>query len=92
VDKYLLVVMIFLIAGMVIASTKNPFLPGLFYSMLGGCIIVILYSILKSRKERKELRKQRRKSKNDSIGLNQMNLQYLEISDMIQDTVCLLVL
>ncbi len=53
----------FLIGGMIIAVTLDPFLPGLFYSMLAGSIIVIVYSSWKSRKEQKELREKRRKSK-----------------------------
>ena len=62
-DKYLLVVLIFLIAGMLIAATRDPFEIVLFYSMLGGAIIVIIYTIIKGRKEQKDLRKQRRKFK-----------------------------
>jgi len=53
----------FLIGGMIISVTRDPFLPGLFYSMLAGCIIVIIYSSWKNRKEQKELRKKRRKYK-----------------------------
>ncbi len=55
--------MMFLIAGMLIAVIRTPFLPGLFYSMLAGAIIIIVYSSWKSRKEEKELRKKRRKYK-----------------------------
>ncbi len=62
-DKYLLIIMMFLIAGMVIAATKASFDLGLFYSMLAGTIIIIVYSSWKSRKEHKELREKRRKSK-----------------------------
>lgn len=62
-DKYLLIVLMFLIAGMIIAVTREPFQPGLFYSMLAGSIIVIVYGAWKSRKEQKELRKNRRKYK-----------------------------
>ncbi len=53
----------FLIGGMIIAVTTEPFRPGLFYSMLAGSIIVIVYSAWKSRKEQKELRRKRRKFK-----------------------------
>jgi len=63
VDKYLLIIMMFLIAGMIIAATEAPFNLGLFYSMLAGIIIIIAYSSWKSRKEQKELREKRRKSK-----------------------------
>ena len=62
-DKYLLIVLMFLIGGMIIAMTREPFLPGLFYSMLAGAIVVIVYSSWKSKKEQKELRKKRRKYK-----------------------------
>ncbi len=62
-DKYLLIIMMFLIAGMIIAVTREPQVWGLFYSMLAGAIIVIFYSSWKSRKEQKELRKKRRKYK-----------------------------
>jgi len=63
VDKYFLIVLMFLIAGMVIAATKASFDTGLFYSMLAGAIIVIVYSSWKNKKEQKELREKRRKSK-----------------------------
>ena len=62
-DKYLLVILIFLIAGMLIAATREPFQILLFYSMLGGAIIIIIYTALKGRKEQKDLRKQRKKFK-----------------------------
>jgi len=62
-DKYLIIVLMFLIAGMGIASIRVPFLPGLFFSMLAGAIIVIVYSSWKSRKEQKELRRKGRKFK-----------------------------
>ncbi len=62
-DKYLLIVLMFLITGMGIAIIRVPFLPGLFYSMLAGAIIVIVYSSWKSRKEQKELRRKGRKFK-----------------------------
>jgi len=55
--------MMLLITGMIIAVTSVPFVPGLFYTMLGGAIIIIFYGALKNRKEQKELRRQRRKSK-----------------------------
>ncbi len=53
----------FLIAGMVIAATKEPFDIVMFYPMLAGAIIVIVYSSWKNKKEQKELREKRRKSK-----------------------------
>jgi len=63
VDKYLLVVLMFLIAGIgIVITQKNPFWP-MFYAMIVGIIIIVLYSSLKGRKERKELRQKRRKFK-----------------------------
>jgi len=63
VDKYLLVVLMFLIAGMgIVLVQKNPFWP-MFYAMIVGIIIIVLYSSLQGRKERKELRQKRRKFK-----------------------------
>ena len=53
----------FLLAGIPIALMQDPPVIGLFYAMIGGSIIVIIYGSLKSRKEQKELRRQRRKSK-----------------------------
>ena len=53
----------FLIAGMIIAMTREPFVPGLFWSMLGGAIIIIIYGAWKRRKEQREINRQRRKSK-----------------------------
>ncbi len=62
-DKYLLVVLMFLIAGIgIVIFQKNPFWP-MFYAMIVGIIIFVLYSSLKGRKERKELRRKRRKFK-----------------------------
>jgi len=63
VDKYLLIILMFLVAGMLIAATREPQVWGLFYSMLAGAIIIIIYSSWKSRKEQKELRRKRRKFK-----------------------------
>jgi uncharacterized integral membrane protein len=62
-DKYLLVILIFLVAGMLIATTRSPFIPELFYSMLGGALIILIYGIMKSRKEQKEKRREKRRSK-----------------------------
>ena len=69
-DKYLMVVMMFLIAGIPMSFLDpntgklfpQPNIP-LFYASIGGIIIIVLYNSFQSRKERKELRKQRRKSK-----------------------------
>ena len=62
-DKYLLVVLMFLIAGIgIVLVQENRFWP-MFYAMIVGIIIITLYSSLKGRKERKELRRKRRKFK-----------------------------
>ena len=53
----------FLIAGMIIAVTRVPIVWNLFDAMLAGAIVIIIYGALKNRKEQKELRRQRRKSK-----------------------------
>lgn len=50
----------FLIAGMIIAVTREPFSPGLFYSMLIGAIIVVVYGSWKNRKQGELKRKQRK--------------------------------
>ena len=62
-DKYLLIILMFLIAGMFIAVTRVPIVWNLFDAMLAGAIVIIIYGALKNRKEQKELRRQRRKSK-----------------------------
>ncbi len=62
-DIVLIIIMMFFIAGMLISITTEPFRPGLFYSMVGGAFIVIIYGAMKNRKEQKELRRQRRRSK-----------------------------
>jgi len=63
VDKYLLVVLIFLIAGMGIAIVQKPPVVPMFYSMLAGAIGVILYASFKARKERQEENRKRRSKK-----------------------------
>ena len=62
-DKYLLIILIFMIAGMIIAITREPFIPGLFYAMLGGAIIIIIYGSMKNRREHNEKRRENRRSK-----------------------------
>jgi 4-hydroxybenzoate polyprenyltransferase len=63
VDKYLLIILMFMIAGMGIAITRDPPVISMFYAMLGGAIIIIVYASMKSRKEQRELRRQKRRSK-----------------------------
>jgi len=62
-DKYLLIILMFMIAGMIIAVTREPFIPGLFYAMLGGAIIIIIYGSMKNRREHNEKRRENRRSK-----------------------------
>jgi membrane protein implicated in regulation of membrane protease activity len=62
-DKYLLIILMFLIAGMIIAATSEPQVWGLFYSMLAGALIIIIYGAMKSRKEQKDKRREKRRSK-----------------------------
>jgi len=63
VDKSLLVVLMFLIAGIgIVITQKNPFWP-MFYAMILGIIIILLYTSYKGRKERREINRQRRKYK-----------------------------
>ncbi len=57
-DKYLLVVLILLVAGMGIMAIQDRWLE--FYVMLGGAIIVIIYSSMKNRKEIQKERRKRR--------------------------------
>ena len=63
VDKYLLVVMMLLIGGMIIGITQVPPRLELFYGGLAGAIIVIGYSTYKNRKERQAERRARRRSR-----------------------------
>lgn len=53
----------FLVAGMIIAATSEPFNLGLFYAMLGGSLVIMIYGIMKNRKEQKEKRRERRRSR-----------------------------
>jgi 4-hydroxybenzoate polyprenyltransferase len=62
-DKYLLIVLMFLIAGMGIAITRDPPVIVMFYAMLGGAVFVLLYSAMKERKERKSINKSRKSKK-----------------------------
>lgn len=62
-DKYLIIVLMFLIAGMGIAITRDPPVIVMFYTMLGGAVFVIIYTAFKERKERKSLNKNRKSKK-----------------------------
>ncbi len=69
-DKYLLVILIFMVVGIPIAFVnpsngeirEEPFIP-LFYASVAGIIIIVLYSSYKERKERQKENRRRRKSK-----------------------------
>ncbi len=62
-DKYLIMVLMFLIAGMGIAVTRDPPVIVMFYTMLGGAILVIIYSAMKDRKIRRGLNRSRKSKK-----------------------------
>jgi len=62
-DKYLIMVLMFLIAGMGIAVTRDPPVIVMFYTMLGGAILVIIYSAMKDRKARRDINKSRKSKK-----------------------------
>ena len=69
-DKYLMVVMIFLIVGIPIAFVspatgevrEQPFIP-LFYGSIGGICAIVIYNSYKSRKERRKANAKRRSKK-----------------------------
>ena len=70
VDKYLLVVFIFMIVGIPIAfvnpgtgEIRDPPWYGLFYASIGGMIIIIFYSSYQERKLRQKERAKRRSKK-----------------------------
>ena len=70
VDKYLLVVLIFMIVTIPIAfvnpgtgEIREPPLIPLFYAAIAGIIIIFLYSAFKERKERQKDRAKRRSKK-----------------------------
>lgn len=60
-DKYLIVVLVFLVAGMGIAITKSPPVLPLFYTMLAGAIGIIMYSAWRARKQAQRERRERRR-------------------------------
>ena len=67
-DKYMLVVMGFLMIGIPIAFLspttgelrEQPFIP-LFYASIGGIIVVIVYSGYKGKKARQQANRERRR-------------------------------
>lgn len=58
-DKYLTVVLIFLLAGIGIAIAKQQW--SLFYAMIGGTIIVIIYNARQNRKKHDQERDRKKK-------------------------------
>ena len=69
-DKYLLVLLMFMVVGIPIAFVspttgevrEQPFIP-LFYGSIGGIIIIVLYSSYKEKKERQKANARRRSKK-----------------------------
>ena len=62
-DKYILVLLIFMVAGMVIGISQTPPHLILFYASLAGALILIAYTTIKNRREQQALRRARKKSK-----------------------------
>ena len=69
-DKYLTVLLIFMVVGIPIAFVspttgefRDPPLLLLFYGSIGGIIFILLYSGYKDKKERQKLNAKRKKSK-----------------------------
>lgn len=62
-DKYLMIMMIFFIAGAGIGITRDPPQHLLFWAMIGGAITIVIYNAMKTRKEQNEIRRRKRKSK-----------------------------
>ena len=69
-DKYLLVLLMFMVVGIPIAFVspttgevrEQPFIP-LFYGSIAGIIIIVLYSSYKEKKERQKANARRRSKK-----------------------------
>ena len=70
VDKYLLIVLIFMVVGIPISFVNpstgefrdEPFI-GLFYASIAGIAVIVLYSSYKERKERQASNAKRRSRK-----------------------------
>lgn len=56
-----MVVLVFLIAGMGIAITRSPPVLPMFYAMLAGAVVVIMYSAWRARRQAQRERRERRK-------------------------------
>lgn len=70
VDKYLAVMMAFMVVGIPIAFVspsdgqfRDPPLYLLFYASIGGIIIIVLYSSYKERQERRRANARRKRPK-----------------------------
>ncbi|AFS81444.1 hypothetical protein NKOR_07915 [Candidatus Nitrosopumilus koreensis AR1] len=69
-DKYLTVILIFMVVGIPIAFfspttgelREQPFIP-LFYGSIAGIIIIVIYSSYKEKKERQKANARRRSRK-----------------------------
>ena len=69
-DKYLTIILIFMVVGIPIAwispmtgeIREQPLLP-LFYGSIGGLILILLYSGYKDKKERQAINAKRKRSK-----------------------------
>ena len=69
-DKYLTVILIFMIVGIPISfvdpstgDIRDPPYLGLFYASIGGISIIVIYSSYKERKERQKANAKRRAKK-----------------------------
>jgi len=69
-DKYLTVILIFMIVGIPISfvnpgtgELRDPPFIGLFYTSIGGIIVIMLYSSYKERKLRQKANAKRRSKK-----------------------------
>ena len=69
-DKYLTVILIFMVVGIPIAFVspttgeirEQPILP-LFYGSIGGMILILFYGGYKDKKERQKINAKRKRSK-----------------------------
>jgi NADH:ubiquinone oxidoreductase subunit 3 (subunit A) len=70
VDKYLTVLLIFMVVGMPIAfispttgEMREPPIYVLFYGSIGGIIVIMFYGGYKDKKERQKINAKRKRSK-----------------------------
>ncbi|MDC1136358.1 hypothetical protein OAS76_01065 [Nitrosopumilus sp.] len=69
-DKYLTIILIFMVVGVPIAwvspmtgEIRDPPLYVLFYGSIGGIIFILFYSGYKDKKEREKINAKRKRSK-----------------------------